>query len=169
MEEKKDKIEYNLIKLTPEELIEARLNKDKVEIDLMNVEGKLEIQKFKIKHDIAQLELKEDVEKIEDAIKKIKKSKEEIDKSGDRYNEKILCRDYDILCGEKRLELARFKIKKRMGSRISNEAIKTLENQIELHKHNLKVFTDQIRNKVRKERKIVKQIQLDEDTETDSN
>lgn len=163
MTEKKDKFEYNLVKLTPKELIEAQLNKDKIEIDLMNAEGKLEIQKFKIEHNIPQYELNEDVENIENSIKKIKESKDKLDKKDPRYEEKVICHDYDVFCGLKELELAKLKAKKNMGARMANEAIAVLEGRIPIHKDNLKLFKDQIRNKTRKEPIIQEQIQLDEE------
>ena len=158
----KKEIEYNLIPLTEVELKETRLNRDKVEIDLMNAKGKLEIQEFKIKYEIPKLELNEDVEEIEKSIEKIEKSKEELDKEDPRYEEKIICRDYDVLCGEKQLELAKLKVKKGMGARIANEAIDVLKGRVLICEGNLKVFNDQLKNKVRKELKVEEHIQLEE-------
>ena len=133
----------------------------------MNAEGKLEIQEFKIEKNIPQYELNEDVEEIEKSLKKIEKSKEKVKKDDPRYEEKMVCRDYDILCGEKELSLAKLKAKKNMGIRVAKEAIKELEGMITFHKDNLRVFIDQLRNKVRKERIIPKQIQLENGDHTE--
>lgn len=162
MKDKKQKIEYDLIKLTPEELIDARFSKDKIEIDLTNAKGKLEIQKFKIDHDIAQLELKEDMRSTEKSIEEIKISRDDLDKDNENYEELFLRHNYDILCGEKELKLVKLKIEKRMGSRASNEAIRMLEGTVKLCEDNFKVFADQIRNGVRKEIKELDHVQLDE-------
>lgn len=162
MSDKKEKLKYKLVKLTDTELKDAILNKDKIEIDLLSSEGKLEIQNFKINNNIPKYELNEDIENIEKSLEKIKKHRDELDKEDSRYEEKIICHKYDLFCGNKELELAKLKSKKNMGDRIARYAIDELEKAIVMHKHNLKVFKDQIRNKVRKERIVQEHIQLNE-------
>lgn len=165
MSDKKEKLKYNLVKLTDTELKEAILNKDKIEIDLLSSEGKLEIQNFKINNNIPQYELNEDIENIEDSLEKIKEHRDKLDKEDSRYDEKLICHKYDLFCGERELELSKLKAKKNMGDRIARDAIDKLKEVIVMHKHNLKVFKDQIRNKVRKERIVPEQIQLNENSE----
>ncbi len=157
-----EKTKYELVNLTENEVLDAQFNLDSTKYQLISAEAKLEIQNYKIKKEIPQLEAKEELDKIEESLCKIKESIENLDKNDEKYEEKKLRMEYDLFCGEKEFEKAKYALEKRISMRLANKFIRKLEDECKLHKDNLKVFAEQVRTKKKKVPIYEKNIQLDD-------
>jgi len=155
-----EKIKYDLIPLTGEEIIEAKYNYDSLRSQIFQTENTLKLLDYRIKNDIPNKIFKEQLKEDKKGLLAAKKALKNLDKSDKNYKDKKLKIESDIFAGEMMIKEKEFDLKVGLPTRKLNSIKRQNIENLKRMKMQLKMWKDRVKNKVKKQ--IRQQVQLNE-------
>ena len=147
---KKNKIEYDLIPMSEEELREAKYNLDSCESRILQLENSIKLRAFERENEVNERVLKEKIKGEKKDLEKCKKDLAELKESEDNYEDKSLKLKHEILYGTLSIKEDETDLHLKLPSRNLNVLDRKDLDQLRVLRLNMKVFKDQFRNKVKK-------------------
>ena len=165
---KKEEIEYEDVKLTEEEVRNAKYGLDDCKLNILVNKNKLELLKYNVDNDIPKSVAREglrkmerDLEELEEKLIQMEKPEGE-DFTGEEIDKRIILESTIKSCKQK-IEEKDLEIKLGLPSRDLNMVISKTEEELKRFESGLKEFQYAIRNKTRKVMKP--RIQLEKKSE----